>query len=154
MDEEPDYTRILDIIQNCEDSDKLIAFVQNAQKKNVTVVAQAARLQLKKLIPELKSGSFENQFWKIFSAYEDLLLENLKPTKILNISRNEARSLGEIEALTNWINEGYQSWALNTFVSNKQSKLTAENLSLNHPELFDDETLKKAKQRLENAKAL
>lgn len=152
-DEKPDYSRILNIIEDCEDGEKLTIIFQNALRKKVEIVANAARSKLKRLIPKYKLDSFENQFWNTFSAYEDLLLDNAKPVTILNETRLEALANGEVAALTNWINAGHQSWALHALVSMKQGLYTAEKLSLNFPDLFDGGTLETARKRLKHAHA-
>ena len=89
-----------------------------------------------------------------FSAYEDLLLDNQKPVRILNGTREEALSSGEVSALATWINEGHQSWALQALVASKKNKQTAEKLALNHSDLFDPKVLKIARERLEKAQGL
>lgn len=153
-DDDINYDKILGIIKNSSDPLKLTSFAQNAQKKNVIEVRDAARAKLKTLLPQYKKGTFEQKFWDMFSAYEDLLLDNAKPVIRLNKTRGEALEFGEIKALENWVEKSWQHWAFDQFITLNKSRKTAEGLVLECQDLFAPYIIKTARLRIEDAKLL
>ena len=65
---------------------------------------------------------------------------------ICSIKDNEAK------ALTHWVENAEQAWALEYFVSEGMSDQTAEKLVLKYPKRFESEICEKAKDRIKRAK--
>jgi len=153
IDDKPNYDRVLENIAACKDVDKLMIFAENARKRNVMTVKEAASKQLKSLIPSCKKGSYEKAFWEMILLYQALLLEHGKPTLKLNKTWKMAMSEGEAEAHRDWILNGSQVWALDYFLSHVPTAITAEKLLLNNPDIFDVELQNTANNNLQMAKA-
>lgn len=151
MENTPNYDRILDNIAACQDIDKLTTFVTNAKKQNVLVVEHAALERIKLLKPQSDAGSFLAAFWDMLMQYQELLLEHRKPTLVLNKSWKLANNEGEIVALTEWIKNRNQAWALGHFLIHSPSLMTAEGLVLEFSNLFGNETITAAKLNLKQA---
>lgn len=148
---EPNYSRILNSIENCQDLRKLTAFYENARKKNVLVICEAALSQLKTLLPVNKKRSFESSFWEMIAAYQKTLLENGRPTLRLNKAWTSALTDGESEVLVKWIEEQAQPWAFQSLIDQGLSDMTAESLVLRFPKRFDAALRERAKRRLKGA---
>ena len=152
MEDLPDYSRILNLISVSQDPEKLMAFAMNAQKKNVPEIRKAALTQLDMLRPTYKEGSFEHSFWTMLIAYQNLLLENNRPTKRLMKAWETAQRAGEISALSYWVENAEQAWAFEYFQENGLVNKTAEKLVLRFPKRFEIEIREKAKGRIKGAK--
>ena len=151
MDDEPSYDRILENIAACQDIDKLTTFVVNARKRKVMVVEDAALRQLKSLIPSHKKGSYEKAFWDMFLTYQKVLFEHGKPTVKLNKTWKTALSDGETKALTDWIENGNQIWALDYLSVKSPKSMTAEKLALKHVEIFETNIQAMATKNLQSS---
>ena len=151
MDDLPNYSRILNLISESRDPEKLMAFVANAQKKNVPEVRDAALNQLNALRPARKGGSFEFAFWDMLMAYQKVLLENARPTKRLMKAWGMALSDDEAQALTQWVENGEQAWAFDNLISQGLVDITAEKLVLRFPKRFEPEICDQARQRVKMA---
>lgn len=148
MDDAPDYSRVLHLISQCHDSDKLMTFVVNAQRKNVTEVRNAALAQLLALLPVHKEGSFEAAFWDMLMTYQKILLEHGKPTKLLMKAWKDAIDEDEISALTRWVENAEQAWAFQYLIHQGALDMTAETLVLRFPKRFASDIRDKAKHRI------
>ena len=151
-DELPDYSRILHLISESQDPEKLMTFAMNAQKRKVLEVNKAALARLEALRPAHKEDSFEHGFWEMLMAYQNLLMENNRPTKRLMKAWETAIKDNEAKALTHWVENAEQAWALEYFVSEGMSDQTAEKLVLKYPKRFESEICEKAKDRIKRAK--
>ncbi len=152
MDEQPDYSYVLNLINQCDDVSKLSTFVVNAQKRNVTIVRDAAYGRLKSFIPQSNIKGIDQDFWTMFSAHEDLLLEYARPTSKLNAARQRMLKDGALSALEFWVRHKSQAWAFDYFMKNHKQSLTAESLVFNYSELFPDDIYEMAQSRLYLAK--
>ena len=148
MEDLPDYSRILTLIAECRDPEKLMAFFLNAQKKNVSEVRDAASTQLNALRPVHKEGSFEFAFWDILMAHHKILLENGRPTNRLMRAWKTAQREDEAEALTQWVENGDQAWGFEHLISQGLLDMTAEKLVLRFPKRFEPDLCDQARQRM------
>lgn len=152
MEEQPDYSYVLDLISQCEDVNKLATFVMNAQKRNASIVREAAYNRLKSFIPKSIIKGIDQDFWTMFSAHEDLLLERARPMTKLNSARELMLNEGAVSALDFWVKHKSQAWAFNYFMFNNRQTLTAENLVIEYSEHFSDDVYEMAQSRLYLAK--
>lgn len=149
MDEKPEYSYILNLIAQCNDAEKLTRFAVNAKRKNADEVYNAAFTRLKSLLPLSNKITFETKFWKMFSAYEDALIQYEKPTTRLNESRRIAQTEGPEMALADWILQKSQNWGFEHLIALGHTHLTAEALLLEHAEQFDKKAVATAKSRMD-----
>lgn len=152
MEEQPDYSYVLKLINQCDDVNKLSTFIINAQKKNASIVRDAAYNRLKSFIPNSNVKGIDQDFWTMFSAYEDLLLEYARPTSKLNAARLRMLNEGAVAAIEFWVKHKSQAWAFDYFMKNNKHSLTAESFVFKYSELFSDEVHKMAKKRFNSAK--
>lgn len=151
MDDEQDYTRILLSIEACQDINRLMTFATNAQKRNVPVVRDAALTKIENLIPSYKKGSFEFEFWEMFTAYQNVLFANGKPALKLNETWKLAIVDGETQALNYWVENKLQAWVFEYLRSEGLVEETAENLVLKFPKKFQSELYMLAENRIKMA---
>lgn len=149
MDEKPDYNHILNLIAQCDDAEKLTRFTVNAKRKNADEVYKAAFTRLKSLLPLSNKVTFETKFWKMFSAYEDALIQYEKPTTRLNETRRIAQTEGPEMALADWILQKSQNWGFEHLVASGNVHLSAEALLLEYAEKFDIKAVATAKLRMD-----
>lgn len=152
LNDEPNYTRILDSIASCKDVEKLTTFAANAKKRNVTVVKDAAIAQLKMLVPKYAKASFEYGFWTMLLEYQHVLIEHGKPTLKLDSAWKMAMREDEADILSDWIKNGHQAWVLGHLSRTSPKSLSAETLALKFSGLFSAETLRAAERNLALAK--
>ena len=151
MDDEQDYTRILLSIEACHDINRLMTFAANAQKRHVPIVRDAALKRIETLIPLHKKGSFEFEFWEMFTAYQKALFENGKPALKLNETWKLAMADGEIQALNNWVENRLQAWTFEYLADQGDLHITAESLLLKFPKKFLPELYVLAENRIKIA---
>ena len=148
MLDEPDYSRVLELISTCDDPAKLQKFIENAARKNVQEVRDAAVIRLTSLTPENRPGTLEYDFWRTLKAYERALREQGKPNVRLLKSREKVASQGVEKTLTDWATLKLHKWVFDYLVQNGMSDLTGESVILRHADRFDDITIVAAKARL------
>ena len=151
MEDPPDYSRILSLVTDCRDLNKLRSFISNAVRKDVTEVRDAALMQLRHLMPQKTPGSFEAAFWGMMDTYHTYLLLHDRPVRRLSKTWDRALEEGEVATLIHWVEKGEQAWALQQFIERGDVEKTAEKLMLKYPKRFDAALRKKAKQRLTTA---
>ena len=154
MDDEPDYTRILLSIEACQDIDRLMTFAGNAQKRNAPIVRDAALAKIETLIPVYKEGSFEFEFWEMFTAYQKTLFANGKPALKLNETWKLAMNDGEVQALNDWVGNKIQAWVFEYLTREGQIDKTAEKLVLKFPKKFTSDLSVLANNRIQMASEL
>lgn len=148
MEDVPDYSRILTLISECRDPEKLITFFLNAQKKNVSEVSDAALIQLHALRPVYKKGSFELAFWDMLATYQKVLLEHGRPTNRLMRAWKTAQLENEAVALIQWVENVEQAWAFEHLIKQGMLVMTAEKLVLRFPQRFEANICDQARQRI------
>lgn len=153
MEDEPDYSYLLGLINQCDDPKKLTTFVLNAQKRGVLSVREAAYKKLKSLIPRSNIKGIDGEFWEMFSTYEDILLQFSKPSSKLNLARARALSEGPRTALAFWVKNGSQAWVFNHLVQSDQENMTAEYLLSQYAQEFDRDLNVLAQNRLCKSKS-
>lgn len=144
MEEQPNHSYVLNLISQCEDVDRLATFIVNAQKRKVFVVREAAYRRLKSFIPKTIIKGIEQDFWIMFSAYEDLLLEYARPMTKLNGARRRMEEKGVIATLEFWVNHKSQAWAFEYFVKTGKENITAEALVSRYSDLFSKNVIETA----------
>lgn len=146
-----DHTRILASIAASTDADQLRRFRENAQKKGVTVVADAAFRRLIEILPEQAPGSIEHDFWMTIHAFEEVLRDERGRTVRLSRTRQKIGRVGVKQTLIDFATSKAPTDGFNMLIERGLPELTGEALVLKHSESFDPEVQAAAKQRLEDA---
>lgn len=148
MTEPTDYSKILETIAACEAFSKLNNFIDNATRKNVPIVRDAAVRRLASLTPNHESGTLEFDFWKTVKTYEIILREDEKTTVNLFKTRKKAETEGIELTLSEWILNKSHGWVFNTLVVMGKPELTGESVVLRHSARFDEAVVEAAAERL------
>lgn len=131
-----DYTPILNSIARCDDPKKLNNFIQNAARKNVSVVKGAAIRKFASLVPDHIPGSLPYDFWQMVNAYEAVLSE-LRRTRIrLEKTRERANEEGIEAVLTHWVLTNRQSHITDRLIADNMADLTADAVLLRYKSRF------------------
>jgi hypothetical protein len=146
-----DHTKILASIGASTDADQLRRFRENAQKKGVTVVADAAFRRLIEILPEQAPGSIEHDFWMTIHAFEEVLRDERGITVRLSRTRQKIGRVGVKQTLIDFATSKAPTDGFNMLIERGLPELTGEALVLKHSGAFDLGVQNAAKQRLEDA---
>lgn len=146
-----DHTKILASIGASTDADQLRRFRENAQKKGVTVVADAAFRRLIEILPEQAPGSIEHDFWMTIYAFEEVLRDERGKTVRLSRTRQKIGRVGVKQTLIDFATSKAPTDGFNMLIERGLPELTGEALVLKHSGAFDLGVQNAAKQRLEDA---
>jgi hypothetical protein len=146
-----DHTKILASIGASTDADQLRRFRENAQKKGVTVVADAAFRRLIEILPEQAPGSIEHDFWMTIHAFEEVLRDERGKTVRLSRTRQKIGRVGVKQTLIDFATSKAPTDGFNMLIERGLPELTGEALVLKHSGAFDLGVQNAAKQRLEDA---
>lgn len=146
-----DHTKILASIAASTDADQLRRFRENAQKKGVTVVADAAFRRLIEILPEQAPGSIEHDFWMTIHAFEEVLRDERGKTVRLSRTRQKIGRVGVKQTLVDFATSKAPTDGFNMLIERGLPELTGEALVLKHSGAFDLGVQNAAKQRLEDA---
>jgi hypothetical protein len=146
-----DHTKILALIRASTDADQLRRFRENAQKKGVTVVADAAFRRLIEILPEQAPGSIEHDFWMTIHAFEEVLRDERGKTVRLSRTRQKIGRVGVKQTLIDFATSKAPTDGFNMLIERGLPELTGEALVLKHGEACDLGVQNAAKQRLEDA---
>jgi hypothetical protein len=146
-----DHIKILASIGASTDADQLRRFRENAQKKGVTVVADAAFRRLIEILPEQAPGSIEHDFWMTIHAFEEVLRDERGKTVRLSRTRQKIGRVGVKQTLIDFATSKAPTDGFNMLIERGLPELTGEALVLKHSGAFDLGVQNAAKQRLEDA---
>jgi hypothetical protein len=146
-----DHKKILASIGASTDADQLRRFRENAQKKGVTVVADAAFRRLIEILPEQAPGSIEHDFWMTIHAFEEVLRDERGKTVRLSRTRQKIGRVGVKQTLIDFATSKAPTDGFNMLIERGLPELTGEALVLKHSGAFDLGVQNAAKQRLEDA---
>lgn len=146
-----DHTKILASIGASTDADQLRRFRENAQKKGVTVVADAAFRRLIEILPEQAPGSIEHDLWMTIHAFEEVLRDERGKTVRLSRTRQKIGRVGVKQTLIDFATSKAPTDGFNMLIERGLPELTGEALVLKHSGAFDLGVQNAAKQRLEDA---
>ena len=151
MAKQDDYSRVVKTIAACEDIDKLNNFLENAIRKNVPEVRDAAVQKLASLMPNFEPGTLEHDFWKTIKTYELVLREDEKTTVHLFRTRKKAAVEGIEKTMSDWVLHKAHGWVFDALIEIGKPEMTAESVVLRYPERFDEAVIDVAMERLDSA---
>ncbi|RVM09361.1 hypothetical protein [Sinorhizobium meliloti] len=146
-----DLDQILDLVESCDDPERLRSWIKNAQDKGEPLVADAAFRRLVSVLPKEKPGSMEHDFWQTIHAFESLLSEERGKTTRLARTRQKVARVGEARTLQDWAVSAKSTNGFTMLLERKMPELTGEAIILRHAHQFDVEVVEAARRRLEDA---
>ena len=141
--------RILAYVRDCVDAQKLRQVAINARKQGNIEVERQASLRLYQVLPSSDPDTFEFDVWKSIHALEDTLtIERCRTTR-LQRTRNAIKDESELATVKKLLMKASVSEGFGMLRDRRMLDLTFEAVALRHPELFSDEELSRARQRLQ-----
>jgi hypothetical protein len=146
-----DVAKILGLIENCDDPDRLRSWIRNAREKGEPRVADAAFRRLVSVLPKEKPGTVEHDFWQTIHAFEHVLSEERGRTTRLARTRQKVARVGEVQTLQDWAMSAKSTDGFTMLLERNMPELTGEAIVLRHARRFCAEVVAAARQRLETA---
>jgi len=143
--------RILFAVAKCENVRELRNYIANARKQGDAEIEQAAIRRLISLVPSESPGSVEYDFWRTINAFEYALTNERGKTTKLNRTRQKVAKVGVIATLRDWAFKKGSTEGFDMLLAMNMAEYTGEAIVLRHPDKFDAETIKAAKNRLRDA---
>jgi hypothetical protein len=126
----------------------LLNLAKNAARHGEVEIEQAALRKLYSIMPSQQPGTLEYDVWQSIYALEDTLKRERGKTVMLSRTRQKIKKDGEKKTVHDLVN-GKVSDGFKMLMDRDMPELTFEAVALKHAENFDQETLDKAKVRLE-----
>ncbi|MGE4251301.1 MAG: hypothetical protein AB7F09_18090 [Parvibaculaceae bacterium] len=146
-----DYTKILALIEVCEDPEKLRTWISNSRASGATEIAEKAFRRLVAILPEEKPGTVEHDFWQTIYAFEHVLTEERGKTTRLARTRQKVARVGEIQTLKDWALSDKSTDGFAMLLERNMPELTGEAIVLRHRDKFNVEVVAAAERRLAEA---
>ena len=146
-----DAAKILGLIENCNDPEKLKSWIRNAHAKGESRIADAAFRKLVSVLPKEKPGTVEHDFWRTIHAFEHVLSEERGKTTRLARTRQKVARVGEIQTLQDWAMSTKSTDGFTMLLVRNMPELTGEAIVLRHARQFGAEVVAAARRRLEAA---
>ncbi|MGR9398101.1 hypothetical protein ACU8OL_34815 (plasmid) [Rhizobium leguminosarum] len=146
-----DVAKILGLIENCNDPERLRSWITNAREKGEQQVADAAFRKLVSVLPKEKPGTVEFDFWQTIHAFEHVLSEERGKTTRLARTRQKVARVGEIQTLQDWAMSAKSTDGFTMLLERNMPELTGEAIVLRHARRFSAEVVAAARRRLEAA---
>jgi hypothetical protein len=146
-----DIAKILGLIENCQDPNKLRTWISNARKGGETGVADAAFKRLISLLPKERPGTVKHDFWQTIHAFEHVLSQERGKTTRLSRTRQKVARVGEIQTLKDWALDNKVTDGFTMLIERNMPELTGEAIILRHSKQFDVNVVTAAKRRLVEA---
>ncbi|RWH58159.1 MAG: hypothetical protein EOQ83_26375 [Mesorhizobium sp.] len=146
-----DVTKILGLIDNCSDPERLTSWIKNARDKDEPRVADAAFRKLVSVLPKEKPGTVEHDFWQTIHAFEHVLSEERGKTTRLARTRQKVARVGEVQTLQDWAISAKSTDGFTMLLERNMPELTGEAIVLRHARRFSAQVVAAARQRLEMA---
>jgi hypothetical protein len=143
-----DPAKILDLIANCDDPEKLRSWITNARKAGDNRIADAAFRRLISVLPKEKPGTVEHDFWQTIHAFEHVLSEERRKTTRLARTRQKVTRVGEVQTLKDWALSSKSTDGFMMLIERNMPELTGEAIVLRHADQFGADVLAAANQRL------
>ncbi|WP_095088945.1 hypothetical protein [Mesorhizobium sophorae] len=146
-----DVAKILALIENCSDPEKLRSWIRNARDKAEPRVADAAFRKLVSVLPKEKPGTVEYDFWQTIHAFEHVLSEERGKTTRLARTRQKVARVGVVQTLKDWATSANSTDGFTMLLERNMPELTGEAIVLRHARQFGAEVVAAATGRLEDA---
>lgn len=148
-----EHQKILDYIARCEDPKELRSLLANARNQAVKDVEDAAFLKLIAIVPEVRPGSLDHDFWRMVQAFEHIRSEENGRRTLLSRTRQKVRRVGVAQTLIDWATAKKVTVGFAMLMDLGLPELTGEAIVLRHSGAFSDEVVAAARARLAGAGA-
>ncbi|MER9052511.1 hypothetical protein [Mesorhizobium sp. M0910] len=146
-----DVAKVLGLIENCNDPEKLKSWIRNARDKGEPGVADAAFRKLVSVLPKEKPGTGEHDFWQTIHAFEHVLSEERGKTTRLARTRQKVARAGVVQTLQDWAMSAKSTDGFVMLLERNMPELTGEAIVVRHAPQFGAEVVAAARRRLEAA---
>lgn len=143
--------RILKLIAECDDPERLRNWIDNARRGAQPTIANAAFRRLIAVLAQNEPGTVQYDFWQTIHAFEQILKEERGKTTRLSRTRQKVARVGEVETLKDWAVSTKSTDGFTMLIERNMPELTGEAIVLRHAEKFDDGVVAAARTRLEEA---
>lgn len=150
MSDAEQYAAIIAIIAKTDDPQKLRNFIANARRQGALEVEQAAFERLCYVQPSAKPGTVEHEIWQSIHALEEMLSGERGKTVRLNRTRQKIAREGELKTAADLTLKPNASDGFRFLIEFGFPNLTFEAVTLRHPDLFSNDVLAAARNRLAN----
>lgn len=145
------HEKMILLIADCSDPEKLRSWIRNARDKNEPAVAEAAFRQLIAVLPKEKPGTIEYDFWQTIHAFEHVLSDERGKTTRLSRTRQKVARVGEIQTLKDWALSAKSTGGFAMLLERNMPELTGEAIVLRHAAHFSADVVAAARHRLAQA---
>ena len=147
---EPDRSRVLNNIAQCDDPTKLRQYMKNARQRGADDVYHAAFHQLISVQPSAQLGTVAHDVWRTIYAFEELLKEERGKTVRLSRTRQKIRRDGEVKTVTDLTLKAEPSAGFHMLKDRGILELSFEALVVARADHFPNDVVDAASDRLES----
>ena len=146
---QPNRTRILEIIEKCDDPAALRRIMKNAKERDADDVYNAAFQRLITVQPSAQVGTIAHDVWRTIYAFEELLKEERGKTVRLTRTRQKIQKDGEIKTAMDLTLKKTPSDGFRMLKERGMLELSFEALVVARAEHFPRNVVDAARSRLE-----
>jgi len=151
----PKIQKMLEFIEGCSDAAKLRQLAQNAADEvaknpantGATELVRAARRKLYSVLPSEQPGTIEYAVWQSIYALEDVLKQERGKTVLLARTRQKIARQGVTRCVADLV-LGTASDGFRMLQEREMLELSFEAIALHFPEMFGQDVLDAARERL------
>ena len=146
---QPDRSRVLKNIENCDDPVKLRQYMKNARERGADDVYDAAFQRLISVQPSAQVGTIAHDVWRTIYAFEELLKEERGRTVRLSRTRQKIQRDGEVKTVMDLTLKADPSDGFLMLKDRGILKLSFEALVVARADRFPSDVIDAARARLE-----
>ena len=126
------HSRVIAIIEACEDPGRLRVFMDNGRRQGAETVWQAAFRRLIEVLPDEAPGTIEHDFWRTINAFEQIRTEERTKTTRLSRTRQKVARVGVMQTLTDFALSKKPTDGFDMLIARGLPELTGEAIVLRH----------------------
>ena len=150
---QPDRSRALNNIANCDDPEKLRVYMKNARTRGADDVYDAAFHRVISIQPSAQGGTVPHDVWRTIHAFEELLREERGKTVRLSRTRQAIQRKGEVRTVTDLVLKRTASDGFNMLHERDLLELSFEAIVVARSDHFATDVVERARERLLDAGA-
>lgn len=146
---QPNRTRILEVVENCDDPAALRRIMKNAKERDADDVYNAAFQRLITVQPSAQVGTIAHDVWRTIYAFEQARTEERGRTVRLSRTRQKIQRDGEVKTVTDMTLKKTPSEGFLMLKERGMLELSFEALVVARAEHFPRNVVDAARSRLE-----